>query len=373
MSRRVVATAALLLAAATAHAELPVEVQRDLWKDYGSPRVATRYREARVDLDGNGREDIVILLNGKRACSRAGCPTLVYAPEGKDGWRRVATIAATQAPIGVAAARNAGWRDLVVHVRGSRTASPIVELSFDGGTYPANAAAKNPFVKPTEQAGDVLIGATDAANAGEMLTLPPETGIADTVDAESVKATRKISARHGKAAAKGPDAPSFNCGLAMANSEKLICDTPELAALDREVAGELAKMLKGQPEDRETELNSEQHIWTTTRNACATSADAVGCVRTAYRQRLVALKIQQGLATVSSTRTYDCKNQRTPLVAAFYAETDPKAVALTWGKSKAVLYADGARYADGLFEFREDNGKVVSKWHRLTLNCTLRP
>lgn len=384
------AIALLLLTAANARAELPVDVQRDLWDTYGSTSKPIRYREGRVDLDGNGREEIVVYLSGRKTCARNGCTTVIYAPEGKDGYRRVAAIAATNLPIGAVQARSAGWRDLVVHVRGGRAKSPMVELFFDGTTYPKNPHARDPLIVPASDPGAVIIAASDTPDGGELLTKPVATGVADTVDAESLKVSRKQNDRRIKVP-DSANAPSFKCSLAMQNAEKLICGSPELAALDREVAALLAKEIKGQPEDRAEELRSDQHNWTTSRNGCGTTPDPTGCLREAYRRRLVTLQIRQGSAVPSPATTYVCDGQRNgqqqSLSAVVYA-TDPRAIVLTWGKRSATLYAppgstgtlytapgtSGTHYAADDLLFRDEQGKVTIHWGvRTRLSCVAKP
>jgi uncharacterized protein len=385
MHYRFGALALLLLSAANAQAELPVAVQSDLWDAYGSPSKLVRYREGRVDLDGNGREEIVVYLSGRKTCARNGCTTVVYSPQGKDGYRRVATIAATDLPIGVAEARSAGWRDLVVHVRGHKK-GPVLELFFDGTTYPKNPHARDPLIVPAKDAGAVIIAASDDASGGELLTKPVVTSVADTVDAESLKASRKQSDRRVKVV-DSANAPSFKCALAMQNTEKLICASPELAALDREVAASLATETKGQSEERAEELRSDQHNWTTVRNGCGTTPDPTSCIRESYRRRLVALQIRQGSATPSPATTYACDGQKQPLSAVVY-KTDPQAIVLTWGKREAMMYippggnstryiapgTSGTRYAADDLVFHDENGKVTVNWgSRTRLNCVAKP
>lgn len=386
MRSRLAVTAALLLAAAGAQAELPVDVQRDLWKDYGSAKAPTYYREGRIDLDRNGREDIVVHLVGPKACRKGGCTTVVYAWDRDGRYRRVSAIAATALPIGASAVRSAGWRDLVVQARGSRAKSDIVELFFDGASYPANAAARDPMIVAAKDPGDIIIGA-DTDKDADMLLTKPEPADADSAAATTVETPRRGSIgpdiRHTASATPTTGkAATFTCARAAAHAEKAVCASPELTALDRELAAALAKSLKGQPEERQAALRSEQQNWTIARNACAKSDDAGTCIHTAYRRRLVALQVQQGEAT-GTPRRYACEGESMPLDAVFYTTTDPAAVAVTWGKRQILLYAaaapGGSRYAASDAELREQQGKVVVTWsgkwapRTLTLTCTPQP
>lgn len=378
MMSRVGAIASLLLVAASAQAELPADVQRDLWNTYGSTSKPTRYLAGRIDLDGNGREEIVVHLSGRKACTRKGCTTAIYAPDGKDGYRRVASIAATILPIGAGTARSAGWRDLIVHVRGGRAKSTMLELFFDGTTYPANPHARDPLIVPAKTPGDIIIAAADSPDGGELLTQPVATGVADTVDTVAVKAARQHGARHDKPTA-GAQATSFNCAIARANAEKTVCATPELAALDRELAAAFAKLLQGQPEEREAAMRSEQHNWTITRNACAKQAEAVGCIGDAYRRRLTEVRIQAGTVQAVRKVTYVCEGRNGPLTVSFYSE--PAAVELVWGKRRVIAHAVAgeARYARDDLEFRDDlaftekPGGAAVTWGTAKLDCTTSP
>lgn len=80
--------------------------------------------------------------------------------------------------------------------------------------------------------------------------------------------------------------PSFDCSRVTSTVNKLICATPELAALDRELAGVFQNMT-GQAAFDAKALRREEDAWLADmRNRCT----EIGCIRAAYQQRLAVLR-----------------------------------------------------------------------------------
>ena len=144
------------VAPAKAQATLPSEVASSIRQAYGDGEIRTFDRA--VDLDGDGRPEIVVYLVGPMVCGTGGCTLLVFTPTGA-GYRRVADVSVTRPPIRASSAKSSGWRNLIVHIGGGGAASADVELAFDGRAYPRNPTVPGPRVRPaTELAGtDLLI------------------------------------------------------------------------------------------------------------------------------------------------------------------------------------------------------------------------
>lgn len=107
-----------------------------------------------IDLNGDGRMEAVIYLNGPVTCGSGGCSAYVLTPEGP-GYREVMDASVTRAPITVLDSSTNGWRDLTVDVGGGGGPSGHVKMTFDGNSYPSN-----PTVAPaemTDKTGTVLI------------------------------------------------------------------------------------------------------------------------------------------------------------------------------------------------------------------------
>jgi hypothetical protein len=134
--------AALLSAGAQTALELPPSVLQLIRADYVSEFGETRYFDAWTDLNGDGRNEIVVHVIGSMACGTGGCSTLIFTPE-ESGYRLVTTITVSRPPIGISPRATNGWKNLVVHVSGGGGKAHDAELAFDGRTYP-----RNPSVPP---------------------------------------------------------------------------------------------------------------------------------------------------------------------------------------------------------------------------------
>jgi len=96
------------------------------------------YFRAFVDLDGDGRQEVIALVAGPMICGTGGCPLFIFSP-GSEGLRRVSQVSVVQPPIRVSMRSMNGWRNLVVGVGGGGMPSGNAELEFDGEGYPFNA------------------------------------------------------------------------------------------------------------------------------------------------------------------------------------------------------------------------------------------
>ncbi len=113
------------------------------------------YRSVGIDLDGDGRAEVLTLLEGEDWCARTGC-TLAIFTTGKTGYRPVATIRRVWSPVIVANERNNGWNDLVVNT-GLASRNQRVRLRFGSNGYPGNAVTLTPMPADFEINGEVVI------------------------------------------------------------------------------------------------------------------------------------------------------------------------------------------------------------------------
>lgn len=120
----------------------------------------TQYSYAFVDLNGDGKKEAIVYLDGRPWCGSGGCTTLILARDGRS-WKIVTKLTITQPPIRVLTRTSNGWHGIGLWVRGGIQESYEAELRFNGKTYPTNPSV--PPARPLvgEAAGQVVIPSSD--------------------------------------------------------------------------------------------------------------------------------------------------------------------------------------------------------------------
>jgi uncharacterized protein len=353
-----VAVALLPQAAGTQPSGLPADVANHLRRQFGDD---ARYVDGAADLNGDGRPETVVYVVGPMACGSGGCPTLVFTPDGY-GYRLVSSITVTNPPIKASAATTAGWRNLIVRVSGGGAKAHDAELLSNGKSYPPNPSVAGPRVKTAAAGGEVII--KEFQSFDDTRPLPPKGGATPSAPA---------------AAASAPGdrvGPSFECGKATAAVEKLVCGDASLSTLDRNLAATYTKFLSGDlaESDRAAEQTA-QRSWIAARNACEQTQDVRACVESSYQRRLVEVRIKSGALLAPTPVGYRCTGQAgQPFTAAFYSQTEPPSVVLTWGNRQIVAFSapsgSGSRYTAPGVEFWEHQGEASVKWAGSSFTCT---
>ncbi|CAN5421695.1 MliC family protein [soil metagenome] len=165
--------------------------------------------------------------------------------------------------------------------------------------------------------------------------------------------------------------PSFECANA-GDVEKLVCDDPELASLDRRLAAEYEHARASSDADPAV-LDATENGWVTGRNDCWKADDVRRCVVEAYRTRLFELKVDDADTVTPETVTYRCPDPTKPFTAQFYNQFDPPAAVLSWGADKAVVFAErsgsGAKYGRDGVEYWEHQGEVTVDFYGNEFVC----
>ena len=115
------------------------------------------YRAARADLDADGVDDLLMLLDDPNWCGDGGCSLLVFHGDADAGYRLVTETTVTHAPIAVGAQRHNGWHDLLVGVGGDGTQAGTVALQFNGEGYPRNPTLLAMLAEGSTPRANVLI------------------------------------------------------------------------------------------------------------------------------------------------------------------------------------------------------------------------
>ena len=131
------------------------------------------YFAQQVDLDADGRPELIVHSAGPMVCGTGGCNTVVLAQDG-GSLREVATITVTRPPIIVAESSSNGWRDLLVSVSGGGIPAHMARLRFDGSSYPGNPTVEPAEALQQQVAGETLIPAFESFTEGVLLRPAPE-------------------------------------------------------------------------------------------------------------------------------------------------------------------------------------------------------
>jgi hypothetical protein len=93
-----------------------------------------RYVHAATDLDGDGRDEVLVYLMGTFFCGTGGCNLQVYRSTA-GGYALVSDVPISRLPVVVAETRSNGWRDLWRLESGGGAPSTRVRHGFDGERY----------------------------------------------------------------------------------------------------------------------------------------------------------------------------------------------------------------------------------------------
>ncbi len=95
------------------------------------------YKHAFIDLNNDGVDDAVILLQGRSWCGSGGCALLILQGEG-EGYRVISKSTVTREPVRISETTSNGWRDIIVHSDGTEKL-----LQFAERAYPENPSMES--------------------------------------------------------------------------------------------------------------------------------------------------------------------------------------------------------------------------------------
>lgn len=147
------------------------------------------YDIARADLNADGKEDVLALMNGKSGYRGSGGATMFVLKGTADGFESLGSIKVVNEPIYARKSVHHGFRDLLVGVRGGGAKPGLSALMFSGTEYPASpgeATAKEeegdqllfaeptpPFDKKEELQGITFQVFSPNTRSGNRLTVTP--------------------------------------------------------------------------------------------------------------------------------------------------------------------------------------------------------
>ena len=93
------------------YAGLRISLQNYISRRWGQVDAGTGYRATLIDLNGDGRHEAVVLMDGPDWCGSGGCSLWVLTPRGRS-WRMVTQATIMNPPIRVLPSRSHGWSEL---------------------------------------------------------------------------------------------------------------------------------------------------------------------------------------------------------------------------------------------------------------------
>jgi hypothetical protein len=130
----------------------------------------TRYFDAAVDLDGDGKQEVVVYAAGPTICGTGGCPIYVFTPLA-EGYRPVGSISVARPPVRLSPRSTRGWRNLIVGVAGGGISAGNAELEFDGTGYASNPSV--PPARPVESLAGAAVLIPEFHSYTEGKPVPP--------------------------------------------------------------------------------------------------------------------------------------------------------------------------------------------------------
>ncbi|WP_143593626.1 hypothetical protein [Synechococcus sp. 1G10] len=99
---------------------------------------APRYAWSRVDLNGDGRPEVVAQVLGTLFCGTGGCPLLIFREPSPGRLQLITRMSLFKDPLIVTERRHNRWKELITRVRVDAGTGYYAELRYDGRSYPTN-------------------------------------------------------------------------------------------------------------------------------------------------------------------------------------------------------------------------------------------
>ena len=109
------------------------------------------YDIARTDLNADGKEDVLVLMNGKSSYRGSGGATMFVLKGTADGFESLGSIKVVNEPIYARKSVHNGFRDLLVGVRGGGAEPGLAALQFNGKSYPASPGEATAKVEESDE------------------------------------------------------------------------------------------------------------------------------------------------------------------------------------------------------------------------------
>jgi len=131
------------------------------------------YLYNRIDLDLDGKQDVLVYVWGQDVCGSSGCTLFILKSIGGGSYEVVSELELVHPPVIVSQHRTKGWYDLVTSVYGGGVEPRYWVHQFDGRTYDGEVVGN---VNPQEVQGIAYISDWGRSDAGVHLNAGPANG-----------------------------------------------------------------------------------------------------------------------------------------------------------------------------------------------------
>ena len=132
----------------------------------GIEEEGARYYYNRVDLNGDGKPEVLVYLFGKGMCGTGGCDVAIFQLV-KGEYKSVSGTSLVWNPIIVSEHKTHGWNDLIAFVSGGGIIPGYYTmLRFNGRTYPENATVEPAVPLKTRVKGIAYLVGSASAKSG---------------------------------------------------------------------------------------------------------------------------------------------------------------------------------------------------------------
>jgi uncharacterized protein len=173
---------------------------------------------------------------------------------------------------------------------------------------------------------------------------------------------------------------SFDCSKVESGSiEAMVCQSDELAALDRQLAGVYGAAAKKASNEHPPVLKTGQRGWIKGRNDCWKATDIPACVKDSYQLRIAELQARYQLVGYIGPVLYQCNANPVDGVVVTFFKTAPATLIAERGDSVALMYqvrsGSGAKYEGQNNLFWEHQGQATIRWGygAAEMNCRKSP
>lgn len=129
----------------------------------GRDRVSYYYNK--IDLNGDGNDEIFVFLVGPAVSGSGGGSAIILQSDG-DKYKVISNFTLVNTPVIVSEDKSSDWNNLIMYVRGGGVESFYSEMKHDGKKYPLNPSVQPKIEEGTKIKGTAIIANTKTQNFG---------------------------------------------------------------------------------------------------------------------------------------------------------------------------------------------------------------